>query len=251
VAVLFSILPLSFGQSQPPSDPQAITLASQSIALITGGTPITDVTLTGTATWISGIGTGTLMARGISESRVNLTSSSGNRTEIRNNSGGSFQGQWVDPDGSTGLYVMHNCMVDPVWFFPALSSLSDADRNTVFSYVGAESHSGVAVQHIRTYHYSYSKSAATMALTQQLSTVDFYLDTATSLPVAIQFNVHPDDDASTAIPIEVDFYGYQMINGIQIPMHVQQSVRNNLALDFVVTSEAVNSGLPEGYFTIQ
>ena len=32
-------------QNQPPSDPHAVTFAAQSIAALTGGTPISDVTL--------------------------------------------------------------------------------------------------------------------------------------------------------------------------------------------------------------
>ena len=90
-----------------------------------------------------------------------------------------------------------------------------------------------------------------MAFTQQLSSIDFYLDATSSLPLSITFNVHPDDDASTAIPVEVDLLSYQANNGIQIPMHIQQSVRGTLVLDFVVTSVTLNSGIPESYFTIQ
>ena len=41
-----------FCQTQPPqSDPQAISFADRSVAALTSGSPLSDVTLTGTATW--------------------------------------------------------------------------------------------------------------------------------------------------------------------------------------------------------
>ena len=248
---------IASGQSQPPSDPQALTFAGQSITAMLGnsGIVISDVTLSGTASWTSGSdtlsGTATFLAKGTNESRIDLTSTGGSRTDIRNGTGSTPQGEWVAADGSTGLYAMHNCMTDAAWFFPLLSSLANSDPTLVFSYVGQETRSGVSVQHLQAYHYSYSKSASTMALTQQLSTMDFYLDASSSLPTAFTFNEHPDDDAGTNTTVEVDFFNYQALNGMQIPIHIQQYVRGALMIDVVVSSVVVNSSLPDSDFTIQ
>jgi hypothetical protein len=253
-----AVLTLSFtslGQNQPPSDPQAVTYTAESIAALTGGSPATDVTLTGNVTWTSGsqsvTGQGTFLAKGITESSVSLTSASVNRTDIRNNTGGTLLGEWIGSDGSPTLYALHNCMTDPGWFFPALSSLTNTDPTLVLAYIGPETKSGVSVQHIQGYHYAYSTTASSIALVQRLSTIDFYLNASSFLPVAITFNVHPDDDASTNLPIEVDFLSYQAINGFQVPMHVQQYTQGGLTLDFTVTSAVMNSGLPDTDFTIQ
>ncbi len=44
-----------FAQNQVPvSDPQAVALAQQSIAALTNGIAVNDITLTGNATWIAG-----------------------------------------------------------------------------------------------------------------------------------------------------------------------------------------------------
>ena len=81
--------------------------------------------------------------------------------------------------------------------------------------------------------------------------MDFYLDATSLLPVAIKFNTHPDDDANTNIPVEVDFSSYQAVNGAQIPFHIQKFSQGTLMLDVTVTSVAVNSGVADSAFMVQ
>jgi len=100
-AVLF-ITSLAFPQTPPASDPQAPSYAALSIAALTGGTSITDVTLTGTVTWNgSDSGNATLMALGTGESRMDLVLGNGTRTEIRDAQTGTQLGKWVNPDSSS------------------------------------------------------------------------------------------------------------------------------------------------------
>src|ERR1035438_504149 len=62
-----------FAQTQPPSDPQALSYAAQSIAAMVGIVSISDVTLSGTVTWNSSdTGTAIFRALGTSESRMDL-----------------------------------------------------------------------------------------------------------------------------------------------------------------------------------
>jgi len=74
------------------SDAQALAFAAQSIAALTGGTTVTDVTLTGNATMTIGSdissGPATLSAKGRYESRIDLNLDNGQRTEIRNSTNG-------------------------------------------------------------------------------------------------------------------------------------------------------------------
>ena len=238
----------------PVSDPQAVAYAAQSILALTGGTPIADAKLTGTATWTVGSdnqsGSVTLMGKGTSESRTDLGLSGGNRTEIRNSFGGFPQGAWVGSDGVSHSYAMHNCWTDANWLFPVLSSLSNTDPNIILSYVGLESRSGVSVQHLRSYRALF-QSISSDALTEQLSTMDFYLDATSFLPVAVTFSVHPDDDANVTIPVEIDYSNYQITNGAQLPLHVQKFLQGGLVLDLVITSASPNTGLSDSNFNIQ
>ena len=239
-------------QSQPTSDPQALTLAAQSISTLTGGTTVSDVTLTGTATWTVGTdsetGSATLWALGAGESRMDLTLNSGIRSEIRDASSGIAQGNWKALTGATGLSASQNCMTDAVWFFPALGSIA-VQPNVVLSYVGQENRNGAAVQHLQSYVYQ-SSGSTTPPTPQQLSTMDFYLDAASLLPVATVFNAHPDNDASTNISVEVDFGTYQNIGGIVVPTHIQRYVQGTLMLDLSVSTASFNTGLQLSTFAI-
>jgi len=246
--VVLAFSTLSVAANQPPNDPQALAFVAKSSAFLTGGTPISDVVLTGNVARTLGsdtdTGTATFLAKGETESRVDLDLGGSKRSDVRNSSNGAPRGTWSIDGGKSVPYALHNCLTNNSWFFPALSSLSALDPNTVFSYVGLEKRGNFSVQHIRSYQYGAIPSA-------QLSTMDFYLDAATLLPIAITFNVHPDVDANINIPAEVDFSNYQLVNGLAVPLHVQQYLQGGLFLDAVFTNVVVNSGLPDSDFIIQ
>jgi hypothetical protein len=246
-------LSIASGQSATPtSDPQALTLASRAIVAMTGGQVIHDVTLTGGVTWGShGSDTGTvaLSALGADESRVDLTLSKGTRTVIRDSSTGVARGKWVNSDGTSGATAAHNAMTDAVWFFPALGSLASVS-NVVLSYIGQEMLNGESVQHLRSYLYQPQLPQDIAKLEQAWSAMDFYLDSATLLPVAERFNEHPDDNAAVDIRIEVDFSNYQNVSGVEVPMHIRQLSNDSPRLDITVTNAAFNTGTSMSNFTI-
>ena len=256
VPLILLLVSLASAQNAPQSDLQALALAAQAMAALTNGVAVSDVTLNGNATWIAGsdneTGSATLVAKGTSESRIELGLSAGARTEIRNDTASPHQGQSVMPDGTTHPWAQHNCQINASWFFPALSVLaSTSDSSLIFTYVGLENRGNGTVQHIRVYRYLSGQKAPLIALTKTVSSEDIYLDSTSLLPVAFAFNVHPDDDASTKIAVTINFSRYQVLNGVQIPMHVQRLISGGLALDVVVTSAVVNSGLSDAPFAIQ
>jgi len=236
------------------SDPQAVVLAQQSMLALTGGAPISDVTLSGTAGWTAGSlnasGPVTLKARGSGQSRFDLSLDGGSRSEIRDASGGVPVGYWVDAEGVAHASALHNCMTDPAWFFPALTSLG-AGTNVVLSYVGQESRGGVSVQHLRSYNVSQASQDPSLSTTmQRLSSMDFYLDASSLLPVAIAFDVHPDSNANADLPVEIHFSNYQTINGLKLPLHIQKYWNGGLTLDISISNVAVNTGLTASAFAI-
>ena len=234
-------------QNPPQSDPKAVSLASQSIARLTGGTPISDVTLTGTVTWSGGTnpktGTATLLASGMGESLMSFSFPNGTWTEIRDASTGVALGQWIAPNGKSGQFASQNCTTDAVWFFPVLGSLAGGS-NIVLSYVGPETRNSEGVQHIQSYIYQLNPT------TQQLSMMDLYLDSTTFLPVALTFNAHPDNTATTNLLIEVDFSNYQGMNDVMVPSHIQRFLQGNLLVDLTISGASFNTGLPLSNFAI-
>jgi hypothetical protein len=250
VSLLISTV-CAVGQN-PSSDPFAVSLAQKSVAALTGGVPISDVTLNGNVTSILGsdaeTGTGTFKAKGIGESRVDLNLSGGTRSDVRNTASGTPGGAWEKNGSASTPYASSNCWADASWFFPALSSLTQAANPAfVFKYIGQEQHGGVNTQHVRVFQVP----AGGIPLFQHLSTTDFYLDPASSLPLAIAFQVHPDTDASTDIPTETRFANYQTVNGLPIPFHFQQMLNGGVILDVTVTNSTLNTGVLDSAFSLQ
>jgi len=246
LCLLFSSPTLA--QGAPASEPQAIALAAQAITALTGGVPINDVTLTGNVTWGgSDTGTATLSALGAGESRMDLALTSGTRTEIRDAQTGMQQGQWFAPNTASGYFASHNCWTDAVWFFPVLGSLA-AGPSVVLSYVSQEDRNGETVQHIQSYVYQSAQFPGISP--QQLSTMDFYLDATTLLPVAVTFSAHPDDDATTNLLVEINFSNYQSVNGVAVPTRIQRYQQGNLMVDVTLSGASFNTGLALSSFTI-
>jgi hypothetical protein len=224
------------------------------MAALTGGTPITDVTIRANVTSLLGsdneTGTGTLRAKGISESRIDLSLSNGIRSEVRDAANGIPSGAWSTNGNASTAMALHNAWVDAAWFFPPLSSLSQtANPRFVFVYVGQEQHDGLLVQHIRSYQVP--ASGAISSPIPSLSTMDFYLDPNSYLPLAIGFKLHADKNIGVSVPVEIRFANYQGVNGIQVPFHFQRLLNGSLVLDVNVTRAALNTGLQNRTFTLQ
>jgi hypothetical protein len=253
LAFFLSLIPFSVpAQQAPAQNAQAVTLATQALAALSGTTQVSDITLVGSATRTAGsdIETGaiTLKALGNQDSRFDLVMTSGTRSEIRNVSRGTAQGSWVTPDGVSHAMATHNTFSDAAWFVPALSILSQlSNPNLIVSYIGQETRSsGESVQHL---HFAFqSASDDPTGLLQGLSAEEIYLDASTFLPVALAFNTHSDNNAGANIPVEIDFSNYQQVNGVQIPFHVQKYLNGTLFLDVTVQSAVLNSGLQPSDF---
>lgn len=238
------------------SDPMALTLASQALSQLTGGSTIADVTLNGTAVQFIGgqqlTGTAVLKVKGTRESRLDLNFGTVTRTEVRTDVNGMGQGAWAGSDQVLHPVPEHNCWTDAAWFFPVLGSLSLAGQaNTVFSYIGQETHAGVLTQHIRISRVISTNRATTAATLQKLTTIDLYLDAASMLPWAVAFSAHPDDDASRDLPVEIRFGNYQAVNGARIPYRIQKFFNGTLQYDLTMTNATLNSGLPDSTFSLQ
>jgi hypothetical protein len=254
LAVLSCILALPISAQQAPTtasqSPEAIALATDAVARLSGSLQIADVTLTGTATRVAGSdtesGTVTLKALGTSNSRMDLSLSNGPLSEIRTSQSGTPQGQWLGPNSFNNM-AAHNCMTDAAWFFPALSVLSQlSNPSLIATYIGQETKVGVGVYHLR---FSIQSQTDPTGLLQQLSAEDVYLSASTYLPVALVFQTHPDNDALTNILVEVDFSNYETVNGIQIPFRIQKFVNGTLLLDMTIQGATLNSGLGVSTFS--
>ncbi len=100
-------------------------------------------------------------------------------------------GQWTDLNGQPHQMAQHNCWTDAVWFFPALSMLSDyTDPTIVYNDLGPEQYNGHNVRA----HSSLQVDSTNTPVLALLSTVDYYLDSQTAIPIAMAFATHADSD---------------------------------------------------------
>lgn len=258
LAVLFLAVQVAFPQSTTTvavSDPQAIALAAKALAALTGSTSITDVTLSGTVTRTAGsdveTGSVTLKALGTGNSRMDLNTTAGTRSEIRTNAGGFPQGVWIGLDGTSNTMAGHNLMTDPVWFFPVFSILSQASSTNVLStYVGQETRNGESVQHLR-FTQPFSAANDPSGILTSLTAEDLYLDATSFLPVAVLFDTHADQDELTNITVEIDFSNYQSSGAASVPGRIRKLLNNSLSLDITIQSATLNSGLSQSAFSVQ
>ena len=115
--ILSSAQPARPGGQFASSTASAPQLLQQSLAALQGNTPITDVTLTGSARRIAGSddesGSATLKALAGTGARLDLSLSSGPRSELRNTSGAELVGSWSGPDAVSHAMSNHNLFTDP------------------------------------------------------------------------------------------------------------------------------------------
>lgn len=237
-----------------PRDAQSVLVLQRSLVALVGTTALKDVTLNANANWIAGSdnesGSATLKATAIGQGRIDLALSGGQRSEVVDVSQAAATGSWCGPDGVWHATVAHNLFSEPTWFFPTfLINRVLTSPNYAISPVDAETHDGVAVEHLKV--YKVPAYADKTGLIQSLSQIDLYLDPTTQLPVSIAFDTHADNNALVNIPVKIKFSNYQAVQGVSVPYHIQKFIQNGLTLDVTITGVQVNSGLSATDFQAQ
>jgi hypothetical protein len=221
------------------------TWAQQAMAALTGGIPVSAVTENGSVTRTLGgdqeLGTITMQSTGNTSSQITLTTNAGNRSEARNWDSNGPSGQWTGLDGQPHPMAQHNCWTDAVWFFPALSMLSDhSDPNMIYSDLGAEQYNGHNVEHIQANRNFPGLPGVVAELLATLSTVDYYLDSQTALPLAIAFSTHGDSDINANLPVVMVFSQYQSVSGVQVPFQITRLFNGSPLFQINITSVTPN-----------
>jgi hypothetical protein len=236
VAVMASALlaAQSVTRSGHPSQSQngGTEWAMRAMAALTGGNPVSSVTESGNVT---------LQSSGVMTNEIQITTGAGIRSEARTWDGYHPHGQWTGLDGQPHPMKLFNCWSDASWFFPPLSLLSDyADPNLVFADLGQQQYSGGTVEHIQVYRYYSGLPQLINDNIQQWSTVDYYLDSQTALPVALAFSGHAEGDLNLNLPLAIVFSQYQAVSGIQVPFQVTELLNGSRLLQVAVTTAAPN-----------
>jgi len=250
----FVLNPASAQQTAPASSEGAAFL-QKALAALASSTPITDVTLSGSARRIAGSddesGTAVLKALGTGPARVDLSFASGPRGEVVGTGDKCLVGSWMGPDGVSHPISNHNLMSDPSWFFPAftVARLASSAKYAV-SWVGTETWNGRSVEHLSAHQPFDMQLPSGVPSLSHLTQMDLFLDSSTFLPARLTFNTHPDNNLEIDIPVEIVFSDYRSVNGVQAPFHIQKFFNNSLSLDLQFDSAVLNSGLSNSDFAV-
>jgi len=132
--------------------------------------------------------------------------------------------------------AQHNLFTTGSWFCPviALSQVVSASKLDI-QFIGNEEKNGAALAHFTVQSFPLG-TGPQFALLTHLSQVDIYLDPQSLRPTVLDFNIHPDNDAGTDIPVEITFSNYTQVNGVWFPFTVERYVNSTLTLSLQVLS---------------
>jgi hypothetical protein len=205
-----------------------------------GATSIQRASLSGNAEFIAGATdeTGSFSAscavNGSSQLQLQLPTMS--RIESRQTAKGIPAGYWVDSQGIQHSMAGHNLYAPESWFCPQIA-LSKFLQNSslAIQFVGNETRNGASVAHYSIAATASGTTKLSLLLTH-LTQTNLYLDSATLRPVALDFSIHPDSDATIDIPVEIRFSNYTNANGVWTPSTIERYVNSTLALRLQVES---------------
>lgn len=242
---LVSVCFPAFAQS-PATPGNASSTLAQLQSVFSGGKPVTNVQLTGTATWHAGsledTGPATLTASSMGAAQMQLLlAKSGERSEKQDSIGPGMTCQWSTDGQPAQPADAMNCWKGAVWFLPAISLQAAAIPASVgIADYGMETDSSGTVHHLQSQLVLANLPADMTTKAMQESTIDIGLDPASLLPARVSYKVHPDNGASLQLPIEVRFSNYKKVSGVEVPFLIQRYVNGSLQLEIDVQSAQIN-----------
>lgn len=233
-----ALVPLVFAAvlaSQQPTTPTALLTASLSAM---AGAMTKSISLSGTAQYTAGTtdehGAFSAQCAVDGSSQLQLQIPLFSRTELRSMSNGTSAGTWIDDSGNSHVMAGHNVMTPPAWFCPFIL-ISDIVSNpaTDIEYVGQESRDGQSVDHFSVSAHPLDQTPV-QAWMARLSRSDLYVDSATHRLIALDFDTHPDHNATIDMPVEILFTDYSESGGLWMPTKIEKYVDSTLQLTLQV-----------------
>ena len=181
-----------------------------------------------------------LTAKITGQSSAEFDLSSGTRIESESGIGDDRTCTWTDKNGISHDVASSNCWLSTVWFLPHLA-LQTAGLPAALQSVTVPD----SAPHIRYWLYIApgKTSAAATAQIKIWSQADLVLDPATLLPASLKYTIHPDNNSSVNLQVEVRYSNYKPVSGVQLPMHVERYINGNLQVSIDVDSAVINSSL--------
>lgn len=230
----------SIAQTAAPNIPLPLSQANQAFS---AGKAVTSVQMIGTANWFAGSfkdsGPAKLSANVNGENRAEFDLGSGSRVESQSAITDDRTCTWSGKDGVEHVVASSNCWTATVWFLPHLALQSVGVPTALTSQ--ALTTSGNVQQLNQQLTIAPGKTAPSVtALIQSWSTTNLSLDPASSLPTVLKYTIHPDNNSSVNIQVEVRFSSYQTVSGVALPFHIERYVNGALQVSIDINSAVVS-----------
>jgi hypothetical protein len=263
LSLIFS-LGILFAQDQNARKPEesATGLLARALTAVSGGAPIQDAVQSGKVRRIAGstdeAGQAEVKAMVSGEARIDLSFPSGPASEVHAHGQRGPVGEWSGADGKLHAMAPHNLLMGAAWFCPALVLETAAAEGKIVTVAGTTNSGGRSMDHLQIASRPVSvASEKTPRLPSKVvdavvkaAQFDLYLDSATFLPVEMDFQTHPDRNAGQDIPVRIRYSDYRVVNGVQVPFHVRKFLNNSLYLDLQFDAASFNTGLSANSFVV-
>jgi hypothetical protein len=232
-------------------DAQAISVLSNSLAS-TGGLPslrsIQDYSATGTITylWAGEENTGNLTARGLGTTNYRLDANlpSGDRSWVVASGQGTVKGI----TGTTSTISYTDALSLSGYSFPFLGMAGLlSDSSTAVKYIGVvelNGHTAHQIQAQRTFSAQLDPDGSLGKATSQT----FFIDTTTFQLIELDSFVHQEGRSTDVYTRSVQFSDYRVVNGINSPFQIAESISGQKTLSIQFSSISFNTGLTDSDF---
>ncbi len=248
IAFILSLLLISIS-SFKGAKAQAASAAGPTLtrlaAAFAGNQAISQVQLSGSATWYAGsttdTGSVTLTATSSGSTQMQLLlAAQGARTESQSGRDASRTCFWSGADGMRHKMNLVNCWKPITWFIPALSLQPSAvSASTGIADLGVGSAGPLGVYRHLQSQFVFDDPSLTASV-MQTSTMDIGLDITSFLPVVMDYSIMPDGGPQIPVSFEIRYSKYTAVNGVVIPFEIQRWVNGSLQLDIFITRAQVS-----------
>jgi len=233
-------------------DPRAVAVLNQCLNAAGGVQAISaikDFTAIGTIAYNWGDqparGSVTIKDRGLSEFRLDASLDDGVHSWMASD-GKALEKR---PDGASKQLPIQNALKPASVTFPLLQLVTDmADISTRISYVGLVHHKGQQVYDIRLQKI-FPAHTDPLGLRSRVTKADLFIDPSTFLILSVQDMAYRRDNKPGESRHEMQFSGYQPINGILVPLAIKELIGKQETVSIQLSQITFNSGLTHADFT--
>jgi hypothetical protein len=239
--------------SQPPvRDPQAIALASQSLAAM-GAASVssqTDSRATGVMTMYFGTPVQiavTLESKGLTRVRSVSQQPTGTSVWVLNAGQSAIQ----QPDGSVRQLSQANTFYEHVGHIPALSMLAEVQNPIASVELVASAAASNSTDSVVAISMGQSDDPFQVQIQRTLSRTLFYINSASGIVDKIEHDYYSEaPNPGIRMHIVETFSDYRNVGGIAVPFHRATFVDGNPESDLQLSSIGFNVGVPASDFVV-